>query len=54
MEFKFDPNQPYQKEAIAAVVDLFKGQPRDASILESTLTSHLTEIGNQYLLDIVN
>ena len=54
MEFKFDPNQPYQKEAIAAVVDLFKGQPRDASILESTLTSHLTEIGNQSLLDIVN
>jgi type III restriction enzyme len=54
MEFKFDPNQPYQKDAIAAVVDLFKGQPRDASILESTLTSHLTEIGNQSLLDIVN
>ncbi|MDA3926779.1 MAG: hypothetical protein PF904_19010 [Kiritimatiellae bacterium] len=27
MNFKFDANQPYQLDAIRAVVDLFKGQP---------------------------
>jgi len=28
MKFQFDPHQPYQLDAIAAVVDLFDGQPR--------------------------
>ena len=28
MEFRFDAYQPYQLDAIAAVVDLFEGQPR--------------------------
>lgn len=28
MRFKFDANQDYQLQAIAAVVDLFEGQPR--------------------------
>ena len=54
MEFKFDANQPYQKEAIAAVVDLFEGQPKDTSTLETTLRSQLTEVGNQTVLDLVS
>ena len=39
MEFKFDANQMYQKEAIAAVLDLFEGQPFDTSLIETTLMS---------------
>ena len=31
--FQFDPRQQYQLDAIAAVVDLFDGQPRDADTL---------------------
>ena len=31
--FQFDPRQQYQLDAIAAVVDLFDGQPRDADKL---------------------
>ncbi|MCW5829129.1 MAG: DEAD/DEAH box helicase family protein [Deltaproteobacteria bacterium] len=27
MKLQFDPNQPYQRDAVAAVVDIFKGQP---------------------------
>ena len=54
MEFKFDANQPYQKEAIAAVVDLFEGQPKDTSTLQTTLSSKLTEVGNQAVLDLVS
>ena len=37
MEFKFDANQEYQQQAVAAVVDLFEGQPSDASALETSL-----------------
>lgn len=54
MEFKFDANQSYQKEAIAAVVDLFEGQPKDTSTLQTTLSSQLTEVGNQAILDLVS
>lgn len=35
--FQFDPRQQYQLDAIAAVVDLFDGQPRDADKLAVTL-----------------
>jgi type III restriction enzyme len=54
MEFKFDPNQSYQQDAIAAVVDLFDGQPRDISVLETKLSSQLTTVGDQIVLDMVN
>lgn len=35
--FQFDASQPYQLEAIASVVDLFDGQPKDAEKLVTTL-----------------
>ena len=54
MEFKFDPNQSYQQDAIAAVVDLFDGQPRDISVLETKLSSQLIAVGDQTVLDMVN
>lgn len=54
MEFKFDPNQRYQHDAICAVVDLFEGQPRNASTLETSLEGNITVIGDQTLLDISN
>jgi type III restriction enzyme len=54
MEFKFDANQSYQRDAISSVVDLFEGQPRDVSKLETTLSSQLIEVGNQSVLDIVS
>lgn len=37
MEFKFEPNQSYQQQAIASIVDLFDGQPSDAPSLLTTL-----------------
>jgi len=37
MKFKFDDQQPYQLAAIAAVVDLFEGQPKDADTLVTRL-----------------
>jgi len=30
MKLQFDPNQPFQNDAVAAVTDLFEGQPQDA------------------------
>src|SRR5690606_7416791 len=35
--FQFDPRQQYQLDAIAAVVDLFDGQPKDADKLAVAL-----------------
>ncbi|MGJ4748462.1 hypothetical protein ACQV5M_19030, partial [Leptospira sp. SA-E8] len=35
--FQFDAHQPYQLDAIAAVVELFDGQPKDAEQLSTTL-----------------
>jgi type III restriction enzyme len=50
VKFKFDANEPYQLDAIRAVVDLFEGQP-DASQFELTMIDEglsslrLTETG---------
>lgn len=40
MKFKFDAEQEYQLDAIAATVDLFDGQPADADQLLTTLRSN--------------
>lgn len=48
MEFKFDPNQPFQRDAVDSVVDLFDGQPSDADLLLTALREeHLEESGLQ-------
>lgn len=52
MEFKFDPKQPYQQEAIASVVDLFEGQPADADTLETRLQGALATPDGEQALDI--
>lgn len=52
MEFKFDPKQPYQQEAIASVVDLFEGQPADADALETKLQGMLSTPEGQTTFDI--
>ena len=39
--FQFDASQPYQLDAIASVVDLFDGQPKDAEKLVTTLRGHV-------------
>ena len=54
MEFKFDANQSYQQEAIAAVVDIFEGQPKDASAFQMTLKGHLKEMSGQDVLEIAS
>ena len=54
MEFKFDGNQSYQRDAIDAVVDIFEGQPKDTSSLEVTLRSQFIELGDQSVLDMIN
>lgn len=38
--FQFDPSQPYQLDAVNAVVDLIDGQPKDAEKLLLTLRGH--------------
>lgn len=62
MKLQFDPDQPHQRDAIAAVVDLFDGQPTGApefSVLRLGQWDGLLEgqdrtelgIGNRLLLD---
>ena len=67
MKFKFDAKQPFQLDAINAVVDLFDGQPLNAGVLQlhvqekyellgsSLVQTHLG-IGNQLVItdDILN
>lgn len=51
--FKFDASQPYQLDAIASVVDLFDGQPKDAEKLVTTLRgAAVLPDSNQTALDI--
>lgn len=52
MDFKFDPKQPYQQEAIASVVDLFEGQLSDADALETKLQGALPAPDGQTAFDI--
>ena len=52
MEFKFDPKQPFQQEAIASVVDLFEGQLADADALETKLQGALAAPEGQQSFDI--
>ena len=54
MEFKFDPNQQYQQDAIASVVDLFEGQPRDTVALETKLRGSLASPDGQESFDVAN
>jgi type III restriction enzyme len=64
MQFKFDPNQQFQRDAIDAVVDLFDGQPSNADQLRTSLVVASAEdetpqliafeigaVGNNLLLD---
>lgn len=63
MKLQFDPNQPFQLEAIAAVVDLFEGQPQGPPEYSVMFTEDISElhayggqtwtelgVGNQLLL----
>ena len=57
MRLKFDNNLPYQRQAIDAVVDLFKGQTPKQSGFTVELTSHQvglydTELGIGNLLEL--
>lgn len=49
--FRFDSHQPYQLDAIAAVVDLFDGQPGDASRFTATLSSTVSSPEGELMLD---
>lgn len=50
MKFQFDPNQPYQLDAINAVVDLFEGQSSDLSDIFFELQSVKQELTGQQKL----
>lgn len=51
--FQFDASQPYQLDAIASVVDLFDGQPKDAEKLVTTLRgAAVLPDSDQSVLDI--
>lgn len=51
MKFQFDPHQQYQQDAIAAVIDLFDGQPSDARQLISGFTDSHNN-GSQGVLNL--
>ena len=43
MKIQFDPDQPFQRDAVDAVVDLFDGQPRrrpEFAVMESPVAAH--------------
>jgi type III restriction enzyme len=51
--FQFDARQPYQLDAVASVVDLFDGQPKDAEKLVTTLRgAAVLPESDQSVLDI--
>src|SRR5215510_13949831 len=45
MKLQFDPNQPYQLDAVAAVTDLFDGQPQGAP---EYAVVHVEDIGGLF------
>lgn len=49
MKLKFDANQDYQRDAVAAVIDLFDGQPYVPA--DFTLDSEIITIANKLQLD---
>ncbi len=53
MEFKFDPRQQFQLDAIDSVVDLFEGQPSDVESIVTKLRQQPTKAtGAQETLDL--
>lgn len=54
MEFRFDANQDYQRDAIASVVDLFDGQPNDISSIETRFSNRIGGNSNEGVLDLVD
>lgn len=54
-EFKFDPNQDFQQDAIESVVGLFEGQPADAEGLLTTLSpSTSISVEGEFDLDVAS
>lgn len=51
MEFKFDANQDYQRQAIEAVLELLDGQPRVEADIFSPLATHIPAVSNRLDLD---
>jgi type III restriction enzyme len=51
MHFRFDANQEYQLQAIAAVVDLFEGQPRVEKDLRFELGASFAAVPNRLELE---
>lgn len=51
MRFQFDPKQPYQQDAINAVINLFDGQPDDAAPLMSSLHLNQSQSALPFTLD---
>ena len=62
MKLHFDPNQPFQLDAIAAVTDLFAGQPQSTSSMTpinvgdygqlfAGQVQSVLGVGNQIVLD---
>ena len=54
MQFKFDPNQEYQLQAIEAVAQLFDGQPRIEADLRWAAGGGFSAIGNRLDLSITS
>lgn len=50
-DFAFDPDQPHQRDAVAAVVDLFAGQPRVSAAETPDLAREIGAVGNHLRLD---
>ena len=54
MEFKFDPHQMFQRDAIDAVADLFYGQPVESSSIISSLKIDSENAEALGMLDMAN
>ncbi len=51
MQFKFDANQEYQKEAINAIADIFEGQPPLSTEIEFAFGSEVAAVPNRLDID---